>query len=104
MTTENNSNYGIRQLSGANQSTNPVIYGDNLKSSEKGDLYVYKLPPPKSYRIASDDPVPAEDYNNLRDDYFLLRQSYDSLIRNLDSIGIIKLIERNITLLIYVNF
>ena len=89
---ENKSNFGIRQPSNNEITKNPVIYDGSIQSNEKGDLYVFKLPPPKSYRIASDDPVPSSDYNNLRDDYFLLRQSYESLIRNLESIKIIKLI------------
>ncbi len=56
-------------------------------------FFISRLPPSKSFRIASDDPVPAEDYNNLRNDYFLLRLSYEILLDNLDKSGIIRLVD-----------
>lgn len=55
-------------------------------------VHIYGLPPVRSFPLASDDPVPAKDYENLRKDYFILRLNYEAMLEALEEKGIVKVL------------
>lgn len=73
-----------------------VSKGDNEPSTRSFDfgepIPIYELPPIVSYALASNEPVPAADYERLRRDFFTLRLYYEELLHVLEEKRIVKII------------